>query len=107
MSRDAPVDPCQDGADAICAYSDSTAIELRDALDHCSSDERRNAMLEELNRHEREVTALSRALSDLRHPPGRAPARAGNAHTVLLTADITKHRISIALLAAQLLRLPA
>jgi hypothetical protein len=61
-------------------------------------------MLEELMRHQREVAELSRTLSDMGRPPGDVALRAGNPHTVLLTADLTKHLISIALLAAQLNR---
>ena len=59
-------------------------------------------MLEELGHHQREVAALARTLSDMGRPPGDVALRAGNPHTVLLTADMTRHLISIALLAAQL-----
>jgi hypothetical protein len=85
---------------------DPTAIETRGDLGQFEGDDRRSAMLEELDRHRHEVALLSRALSEMGRPPGGVAARAGNAHTVLLAADMTKHQISIALLAAQLLRRP-
>lgn len=70
------------------------------------SDDRRFAILEEMNRHQREVATLSRTLEQIGKPLGEGAARPDDPRSVLLTADRTKHLISIALLSAQLRRRP-
>jgi hypothetical protein len=68
------------------------------------SDQRRFAMLEEMDRHRREVATLSHALARLSTPSGELAAGTNDPRALLLTADMTKHLISIALLSAQLSR---
>ena len=73
-------------------------------MDAIGGDERRFAMLEEMHRHQREVATLSRTLEQLGKPLGEGAAGPEDPRSVLLTADLTKHLISIALLSAQLRR---
>lgn len=68
------------------------------------SNERRFAMLEEMNRHQREVAVLSRMLERLGKPLGGGAAGPEDPRAVLFAADLTKHLISIALLSAELRR---
>lgn len=68
------------------------------------SDDRRFAMLEEMDRHQREVAMLSKAIERVGRPLGDAAAGPDDPRSVLLAADMTKHLISIALLSSQLRR---
>jgi len=69
-------------------------------------DERSFAMVEEMNRHQREVAVLSKTLERMGKPLGEEAAGPDDPRSVLLTAYMTKHLISIALLSAQLRRRP-
>ena len=73
-------------------------------LGSVAGDDRRFAMLEEMKRHQREVATLSRTLERVGKPLGEGAAGPEDPRSVLLTADRTKHLISIALLSAQLRR---
>jgi hypothetical protein len=74
------------------------------AVDPPVTEERRLAMLEEMTRRRQEVAVLSRALAQLDGPSRGAAGHDGDAQALRLAAEITKHRISIALLIAQLRR---
>ena len=76
----------------------------RQALDAIRGDDRRLAMLEEMHRHQQEVAVLSRTLERMGKPLGEEAAGPYDPRAVLLTAAMTKHLISIALLSAQLRR---
>ena len=74
------------------------------AVGPAGSDDRHFAMLEEMKCHQREVATLSRTLERMGKPLGEGAAGPDDPRSVLLTADRTKHLISIALLSAQLRR---
>jgi hypothetical protein len=57
----------------------------------------RDAWIRALREHEREAALLSRALARLPAAPGQADSQ-----SVFLAAQLTRHRIGIALLAARL-----